>query len=73
MLVHDPNKNENPIKFTFVDVHGNLKAVSKRPYKGRSIHNFNSFIDFEGLIYKIENGTEERCSFTEDEVNEVEE
>ena len=40
-------------KFTFADVHGNLKLVSNQPFKNRSIFSFSSVFEFHQIINRV--------------------
>ena len=40
-------------KFTFADVHGNLKLVLNQPFKNRSVFSFSSVCEFHQIINKV--------------------
>ena len=40
-------------KFTFADVHGNLKLVLNQPFKNRSVFSFSSVCEFYQIINKV--------------------
>ena len=40
-------------KFSFADVHGNLKLVLNQPFKNRSVFSFSSVCEFHQIINKV--------------------
>ena len=52
-LEKNGEKGKAFVKFTFADVHGNLKLVLNRPYNNRSVFSFNTVLEFFQIIDKV--------------------
>ena len=61
------DENEIMPKFTFADVHGNLKMVLNNPFKNRFVFSFSTILEFHQLLDHVTTTAENPYSESEEE------